>query len=151
MLLLFVAAHFLMRHSRLGVETKLVGSSRPAARASGINVQKVVFLDFLLAAFTASVTGIFLASMNKLGVFYLGQGYAFKGVTAVVLGGVTLQGGEGHMPGVFGGVLVMGLLTNIMTYLGMGSFYQKIVTGAVFILVVWLHRCGARAGGGENA
>jgi len=151
MLVLFIAAHFLMKHTRLGVETRLVGSSRPAAKASGINVKKVVFLDFLLAAFAASVTGIFLASMNKLGVFYLGDGYAFEGVTAVVLGGVTLEGGEGNMPGVFGGVLVIGLLTNILNYLGMGSFYQKIVTGSVFILVVWLHHCRPHAGGSSDA
>ena len=151
MLLLFGVAHFLMKKTRFGVETKMVGASRAAARSSGINVKKVVFLDFLWASFAASVAGIFITSMNKLGVFYLGQGYDFKSVTAVVIGGVTLSGGQGNMAGVFGGVLVMGLLSNIMTFMGVGTFHQKIVTGTVFIMVVGLHRYQMSKKGSENA
>lgn len=151
MLLLFALAHFVLKRTRLGVETRLVGASKPAARSSGVNVKKVVFLDFLWASFAASVAGIFITSMNKLGVFYLGEGYEFKSVTAVVIGGVTLSGGEGHVPGVFGGVLVIGLLSNVMNFMGVGAFHQKIVTGAVFILVVGIHRYQKRRKVAENA
>ena len=151
MLLLFALAHFIMKKTRLGIETKYVGASKPAARSSGISVKKVVFLDFLWASFAASVAGIFITSMNKLGVFYLGQGYDFKSVTAVVIGGVTLSGGQGNMAGVFGGVLVMGLLSNIMTFMGVGTFHQKIVTGAVFIMVVGLHRYQMSKKGADSA
>ncbi len=151
MLALFLVAHLVLAHTRFGRESRLVGSSRAAARCSGIPVSRVVFCNFLLAAFAASVAGIFLTSMNKLGVFYLGQGYDFRAVTAVVIGGVMLSGGRGHMPGVFGGVLVIGLLTNIMTFLGVTAFRQNIVMGMVFIAVVGLQQYQLRVRGKDYA
>jgi len=137
---MFLAGHLVMTGTRLGVETQRVGASKAAAVTSGIHVKRVVFLDFVLASFAASVAGIFLASMNKLGVFYLGKGYDFRSVTAVVIGGMALSGGTGSMSGVLGGVLVIGLLVNIMTFLGMTSFQQDMATGALFILVVGIQR-----------
>jgi ribose/xylose/arabinose/galactoside ABC-type transport system permease subunit len=151
MFVMFVLAHVIMTRTRFGRESRLVGSSRPAARASGVRVPRVVFLNFLFAAFTASVAGIFLTSMNKLGVFYLGQGYDFKAVTAVVIGGVMLSGGRGRLPGVLGGVLVIGLLSNIMQFLGVTAFRQNIVTGLVFISVVGLQQYQLRARGRDYA
>ncbi|MCP4643055.1 MAG: ABC transporter permease [bacterium] len=151
MLALFVLAHFVMTRTRFGRESQLVGSSRPTARTSGIRVSRVVFFNFLVAAFAASVAGIFITSMNKLGVFYLGRGYDFRAVTAVVIGGVMLSGGRGHMPGVFGGVLVIGLLTNIMQFIGIRAFQQNIVTGMVFIAVVGLQQLQLRAKGKDYA
>lgn len=151
MLALFVTAHLVLTHTRFGRESRLVGSSRAAARSSGLPVARVVLLNFLVSAFTASVAGIFLTSMNKLGVFYLGQGYDFRAVTAVVIGGVMLSGGRGNIPGVFGGVLVMGLLTNMMTFLGITAFRQNIVTGMVFIVAVGLQQYHIRAQGKDYA
>ncbi len=151
MFLLFVLAHLVMTRTRFGRESRLVGSSRAAARCTGIHVPRVIFLNFMVAAFCASIAGIFLTSMTKLGVFYLGQGYDFRAVTAVVIGGVMLSGGRGHMPGVFGGVLVIGLLTNIMTFLGITSFRQNIVTGIVFIAVVGLQQYQLRVRGKDYA
>lgn len=151
MFALFAAAHLAITHTRFGRESRLVGSSRASARTSGIPVARVVFLNFLVTAFAASIAGIFLTSMNRLGVFYLGQGYDFRAVTAVVIGGVMLSGGRGNMPGVFGGVLVMGLLTNIMTFLGITAFRQNIVTGVVFIAAVGLQQYHIRAQGKDYA
>jgi ribose/xylose/arabinose/galactoside ABC-type transport system permease subunit len=151
MLAMLALGHLVMTRTRFGRETQLVGSSRAAALTSGIPVPRVVFLNFLLAAFAAAVAGLFLTSMNKLGVFYLGQGYDFKAVTAVVIGGVMLSGGRGRMSGVFGGVLVMGLLTNIMTFMGITAFRQNIVTGAVFIVVVGWQQYQLRARGKDYA
>lgn len=151
MLAMFAAGHFLMTHTRFGRETRLVGSSRPAALASGVRVPRVVFWNFMVAAFAASVGGVFITSMTKLGVFYLGQGYDFKAVTAVVIGGVMLSGGRGHMLGVLGGVLVMGLLTNIMQFIGITTFRQNIVTGIVFIAVVGWQQYQLRRKGRDYA
>lgn len=151
MLVFFLLAHLVITRTKFGRQSRLVGSSRQAARTSGIPVSRVVLLNFLVTAFTASIAGIFLTSMNKLGVFYLGQGYDFRAVTAVVIGGVMLSGGRGNMPGVFGGVLVMGLLTNMMTFLGITAFRQNIVTGIVFIAVVGLQQYWLRVKGKDYA
>lgn len=151
MFLLFLAGHLLMTRTRFGRESRLVGSSRAAALTAGVRVPRVVFLNFLVAAFTASAAGVFLASMNKLGVFYLGQGYDFKAVTAVVIGGVMLSGGRGRLSGVLGGVLVIGLLSNIMQFLGVTTFRQNIVTGVVFIAVVGFQQRRLRLKGRDYA
>jgi ribose/xylose/arabinose/galactoside ABC-type transport system permease subunit len=151
MLAMFAGGHVLMAHTRFGRETRLVGSSRATAVTSGVRVPRVVFWNFMVAAFAASVAGIFITSMTKLGVFYLGQGYDFKAVTAVVIGGVMLSGGRGHMPGALGGVLVMGLLTNIMQFIGITTFRQNIVTGFVFIAVVGLQQYQLRRKGRDYA
>ncbi len=151
MVLMFILGHILLTKTRFGFETKLVGSSRAAAITSGINVPRVILLDFLMASLAASVAGIFITSLNKLGVFYLGQGYDFKSVTAVVIGGMTLSGGRGTMWGVLGGVMVIGLLSNIMTFIGVNTFQQNIVTGIIFILVVGLHQYQLRRQGKDYA
>ena len=151
MVAMFVLGHLILTRTRFGVETKLVGSSKAAAKTSGINVPRVVLFDFLAASFAASVAGIFITSLNKLGVFYLGQGYDFKAVTAVVIGGMMLSGGRGNMWGVLGGVLVIGILSNIMTFIGINTFQQNIVTGIVFITVVGLQQLHLRRQGRDYA
>ena len=151
MVFIFVICHLVLTRTRFGIESKLVGSSKPAAKTTGINVPRVVLMDFLAAAFCASIAGIFITSMNKLGVFYLGKGYDFKSVTAVVIGGMMLSGGRGNMLGVFGGVLVIGFLANIMTFIGINTFQQNIVTGAIFIIVVGLHQYQLRKRGKDYA
>jgi ribose/xylose/arabinose/galactoside ABC-type transport system permease subunit len=151
MLAMFALGHFVLTRTRFGIETKLVGSSREAASASGIDVRRVLLVDFLAASFAASIGGILLSSMNKLGVFYLGQGYDFKSVTAVVIGGVMLSGGRGSMGGVLGGVLVIGLLSNILDNMGVTAFKQNIVTGTIFIIVVGLHQYQLRRRGRDYA
>jgi len=147
MLAMLGLGQWVMARTRFGRESRFIGSSRAAAVTSGIRVRRVVLLNFVVAAFAASVAGILITSMNKLGVFYLGQGYDFKAVTAVVIGGVMLSGGRGNMLGVLGGVLVIGLLANLMTFMGITSFRQNIFTGLVFIVVVGLQQFRLRAGG----
>lgn len=147
MFLMFLLGHFIMTRTRFGIESKLVGSSKAAAKTSGINVKKVIFFDFMAASFAASIAGIFITSMNKLGVFYLGKGYDFKAITAVVIGGMMLSGGRGNMAGVFGGVLIIGLLSNILTFMNVNVFQQNIVTGLVFIFIVGFHQYQLRKQG----
>ncbi len=148
MFLLFIAGHVLMKRTRFGLQCRYTGASRSAARHSGMGVEWTTLGVFVASAFTSSIGGILLSSMNKYGVYHLGTGYDFQTVTAVVLGGITLSGGRGSMLGLFGGVMVIGLLRNIMTFFGVGTFSQKIVTGLVFILVVGANRWLLEAGGG---
>lgn len=79
-----------------------------------------------------------------MGAYYNGEGYDFECVTAVLLGGMTLAGGKGSMIGVFGGVLTVGLLTNVMNLLGISTFNQYLVQGLVFLLIVWINTNSAR-------
>jgi ribose/xylose/arabinose/galactoside ABC-type transport system permease subunit len=140
---LFVAAgQLVLKRTAFGQQLKLVGANLPMARLTGVHVPRTVGAAFLVSAFAASVGGILITSLSKVGAYYNGEGYDFDAVTAVVIGGLTLAGGRGDIVGVLGGVLVLGLMSNLMTLLGIDTFSQRIVKGLVFIAVVGL---GARA------
>ena len=149
--ILAVVLHVLIRHTAFGRQLQVTGASIEVARMSGINVPRNVGLAFLVCAFTASVAGIFLSSLSRVGAYYMGEGYDFAAVTAVVIGGVTLAGGRGSILGVIGGVLVIGLMRNIMTLMGVDTFAQTIVTGAMFILAVGIQAYSLRRLGRDDA
>ena len=136
MILLMILCHILMKHTRFGAAVQLTGSAYEVAKTSGVNVKRIVLGAFASSSPTTATAGILLASLAKNGTFDNGKGYDFNAVTAVVLGGIALAGGRGSIIGIFGGVLVIGLLGNIMALIGWGYHTQLIVKGMVFITVV---------------
>lgn len=150
-LLAIVATQLLLVRTTLGARLRLTGAAREAARLSGVPVGRTIALAFAWSALLASVGGILLTSLNKVGAAYIGTGYDFTAVTAIVLGGVPLAGGRGSAIGVAGGVLVIGLMGNILTLLGVGSFAQVVIQGAVFIAVVGVQQWTLRRAGRDDA
>lgn len=138
MLLMMAVLHILVSRSRIGRQFKMVGCSEEVAQYSGINVLKIITISFMGSGIAAAITGLFIASLSKSACYNYGTGYEFRAITAVVLSGMVLDGGRGSIAGVFGGVLAIGLLNNIMTLIGLNSFLQDVVTGIVFIAIVWL-------------
>lgn len=138
MLVLMISLHIFVSYSRFGRQMKMVGCSEMAAKYSGINVFRVICVSFIGSGVAAAITGLFIASLSKSACYNYGGGYEFRAITAVVLSGMVLDGGKGSILGVLGGVLAIGLMNNIMTLLGLNTFLQNVVTGTVFILVVWL-------------
>ncbi|MFB3786707.1 MAG: ABC transporter permease [bacterium] len=136
MLILVILGQWCMKRTRFGSQVQLTGASYEAARLSGVDVQKTVLLTFLLSSCTTTIAGLLLTSMNKQGTFDTGLGYEFNAITAVVLGGVNLSGGQGSIFDMLGGVLIIGALLNLMTLAGLDSFTQMVVKGIVFIAVV---------------
>ena len=151
-----VAGHVVMRHTGYGAALKLTGSNYEVARLSGAGVKRVVASAFVISSLTSGVAGILLTSFNKVGAVYIGDGYDFKTVTAVVLGGMTLAGGRGNVAGVMGGVMAIALMNNVMSLvrigeITIGQFQQNIVQGAVFILVVGINSFSRRKAGSDDA
>ncbi|MHB9025956.1 MAG: ABC transporter permease [Armatimonadota bacterium] len=142
---------FVMFGTRFGAQLKLIGSSYEVARATGVNARRLIATAFLISAFTSAIGGILLTSLNKVGAAYIGAGYDFRAITAIVVGGVTLAGGRGSILGMFGGVLVIGLLQNILSLQGVGTFTQDIIQGIVFILVVGAQAYYLRRAGRDDA
>ena len=139
MIVLVIVLQFVMRRTKFGVQLKMTGAAMTPARFSGINVELMIAIAFIICALTATVGGLAVTSLNRVGAWYNGEGYEFKAVTAVVIGGVTLAGGRGSIIGVLGGVLVIGILNNILTLLGVGTFSQDMIRGAIFIIVVFIN------------
>ena len=151
MVVLVVAGHIVMTKTAYGARLKLTGSARKAAKFSGIDVEKVVGIAFVIAAFTATIGGLTVTSLSRVGAWYNGAGYDFKAVTAIVIGGMTLAGGRGTIIGVIGGAFVIGLMNNIMTLLGIGTFSQDMIRGAIFIVVVGINAKSLRSLGRDDA
>ena len=144
MIAMFIIGQWVLTRTAFGNQLKVVGSNYEAARLSGINIVKVIIIVFLISSFCASITGLFLASISKTGAYYNGEGYDFKAMTAVLLGGMTLAGGKGDLIGTFGGVLTMGLLSNIMNLVGVSTFEQFLVLGVMFLVIVWINTTSDR-------
>jgi ribose/xylose/arabinose/galactoside ABC-type transport system permease subunit len=144
MIVMFIIGHILLTYTQFGNQLKVVGSNYAVAKLSGINVVRSIVLVYVINAVCASIAGIFLASLAKTGAYYNGDGYDFRAVTSVLLGGMTLAGGAGSMTGVFGGVITIGMLSNIMNLIGIPTFNQWLVQGIVFLFIVWLNTNSAR-------
>jgi ribose/xylose/arabinose/galactoside ABC-type transport system permease subunit len=144
MVAMFLIGQYVLTRTAFGNQLKVVGSNYEAARLSGINIVKVIVIVFLISSFCASITGLFLASISKTGAYYNGEGYDFRAMTAVLLGGMTLMGGKGDLIGTFGGVLTMGLLSNIMNLVGVSTFEQYLVLGVMFLVIVWINTTSDR-------
>jgi ribose/xylose/arabinose/galactoside ABC-type transport system permease subunit len=151
LIVLVIIGHFVLSRTSFGAKLKLTGSSLKAARFSGINVERMITISFVLSALTATIGGLAVTSLSRVGAWYNGAGYDFKAVTAVVIGGMTLAGGRGTMLGVLGGSLIIGLLNNVMTLFGIGTFSQNMVRGAIFILVVGINAISLRSQGRDDA
>lgn len=151
MILLVIAGQFLLKKTPFGAQLKLTGSARRTAKFTGVNVEMMVGMAFVICAFTATIAGLAITSLSRVGAWYNGEGYDFRAVTAIVIGGMTLAGGRGSIVGVLGGTIVIGLMNNIMTLLGIGTFSQDIIRGAIFILVVAINAKNLRSMGRDDA
>lgn len=151
MVIMIILGQLILSKTKFGQQVKLVGSSIEVAKMTGVNVPRTVGTAFILASLSASIGGVFLASLAKVGAYYNGDGYDFSAVTAIVIGGMTLAGGRGNIIGVLGGVFTIGLMSNIMTLLGLDTFSQKIVKGIIFIIVVGINAKSLRKLGRDDA
>lgn len=149
--ILVVVFHFVLRRTKFGVQLKMTGAARKAARFSGVNVERVIGTAFVICALMATLGGLTVTSLSRVGAWYNGAGYDFRAVTAIVIGGMTLAGGRGSIIGVLGGVLIIGLMNNIMTLLGIGTFSQDMIRGAIFIIVVGINAKSLRSLGRDDA
>jgi ribose/xylose/arabinose/galactoside ABC-type transport system permease subunit len=149
MVIMFIIGHFILTGTKYGNQLKVTGSNYEVARLSGINVVQSIVLVYVINAICCSIAGIFLASVAKTGAYYTGDGYDFRAVTSVLLGGMTLAGGRGTMVGVFGGVITIGILSNIMNLIGIPTFNQWLIQGLVFLFIVWLNTNSSRRLGRE--
>lgn len=146
-----IIGYIIQSKTTFGNQLKVVGSSYDVGKMSGINATRTIQLAFVMSSVFAAIAGIFMTSLNQVGAFYVGQGYDFKAVTAIILGGMSLAGGRGSMFGVFGGVFTLGLISNILTLIGIGTFTQNMITGVIFIVVVAVNARSLRKLGRDYA
>ena len=138
LLVLFLANHIALSMTVFGRETYLTGGNREAALYSGIRVNRIKIIIFTLSGVMSAIAGILLSSRLYSAQTNAGLSYELDAIAAAVLGGTSLSGGVGTMPGTLIGALIIGVLNNGMNMLFVPYFYQLIVKGVVIIIAVWL-------------
>jgi ribose/xylose/arabinose/galactoside ABC-type transport system permease subunit len=123
---------------RYGRALYAVGGNEEAARAAGINVDRVIWSAFFFAALLSGLAGVLLTGRLDSAVTTQGQGIIFSAFAAAVIGGVSLGGGKGTIIGVVSGVLLIGVINNLLTLAQVPSFYVQASTGAVIIIAAVL-------------
>jgi len=132
-LVVSVLFYYFMRYTRSGREIYAIGGNRSAAVLVGVNERKVEFLIFAVSGLVSGLAGVLWAARYAAAVNEMATGFELQTVAACVIGGVSIAGGAGTVPGVILGALFMGLLKNSMTMIRNMAFFQMLVQGLIVI------------------
>lgn len=135
---LVVVFDLAVRHTRFFRQVYFIGANEKAAMLSGIHVNRVRIIAYVLTGVLASLAGVLLASRLMSGTPTAGNGIELQVLAAAVIGGASLRGGEGTILGAFLGVVFVALINNSMTMLAVSIYWQMIVIGAVLVSAVAL-------------
>lgn len=127
-----------MHRSKFGTYIYAIGGNENAARVSGISVNKILVMVYMLAGMTYGIAAIVLTARQESGVPSAGIGYDMEAITCAIIGGSSFSGGIGTIGGTVVGALIMGVLANGMTMLRVNPNWQTVVKGAVIIAAVLL-------------
>lgn len=136
MIIIVLLGYFVLSKTYLGRYFYAIGSNEETANLSGINSDKIRILAYTFCGLLAGIAGVVMLGRIGSGQPSAGAGYEMDVLTGCVLGGVSLSGGKGNIGKAFAGILVIGVLSNGMSLLGMDAFMQKMVKGMVLILAV---------------
>lgn len=115
-----------------------IGGNEKAARLSGIQVERMKIWAFVLSALLAGIAGILLSSRLGAALSTSGRGLELRVITAVILGGASLAGGQGRVMGAFLGALFMALINNALIIGRVSGYWQEVILGIILILAVVL-------------
>jgi len=137
LLVLAVIFNFIANKSVYGRNVYALGGNIEAAMLSGIKTKQVTMIIFIVMGALSALAGIVLTARLDAATAAAGDGMELDAIAACIIGGTSLSGGVGNVPGVIIGALVMASLDNGMSLLNTANFWQFIVKGMVLILAVW--------------
>jgi L-arabinose transport system permease protein len=144
MILFFVVFGILLNRTVFGRNTLAIGGNKEAALLAGIQVARTKIAIFTLSGMVSALAGVVAASRLLVASNTAGVGLELQAISACVLGGVSLSGGIGTMGGTVVGVLIMGIVENVMRLKSVDAFYQMVVTGTILLLAVLFDRVKLR-------
>lgn len=137
-ILVFALCSIVLSKTILGRYIYAIGGNEQAARASGINIDRVKLSVYSISGLLAGLAGILLASRITTGQPNAGAGFELDAIAAVVIGGTSTAGGRGTMAGTLIGVLLIGVINNGLDLINVTSYYQQVVMGIIIIGAVVL-------------
>ncbi len=125
-----IVAYIGLRYTRFGLHVRAVGGDEEITRLAGVPTNRVIFLVYVISGLTAAIGGVLLTQPQAA------VGWELDAIAASVLGGTSLAGGVGGIGGTLAGAFIIGILSNGLNLLGISSYTQQVIEGAVFILAV---------------
>ena len=140
MLAAFAIAWVFLRRTPAGRAIVAIGGNQEAVRLAGISVQRHLLLAYAISGFCAGLAGVILASRVGIAQPSVGVAFELNAIAACVIGGASLAGGRGSVIGTLGGVLLLGLIDNLLTLYDVQSYWQQVLKGLIIALVVLARR-----------
>ena len=134
--ILIIISHYILRYTKLGLYAYAVGSNAQAAKLTGINLAKIKVFAYTYTGFLCGIAGIMTVARMMTATTEIGIGMEFSVISAVVIGGCSLQGGRGDMTGTFIGTLLMAVINSGIVQIGISTYYQPIIKGVVILAAV---------------
>lgn len=136
-----VIMHIIFRKTALGRHTIAIGSNEKAAKLSGINVRGAKLKIYALTGVMVALASIiYLARIGSMDFANAGSGYEMDAIAAVIVGGTAMSGGKGSLIGAFVGMLIMGVMNNILNSVGVPTFLCDAIKGAIIIFAVMMQK-----------
>ncbi|KQS87491.1 MULTISPECIES: ABC transporter permease [unclassified Rhizobium] len=142
-----IPAYIFLHLSRWGRYLFAVGSNSEAARLSGVNVNRTIYLAYILSSTCAAFVGLLLASRIGIGNATQAEGWELQAIASSVIGGTSLFGAVGSVQGPLLGAFILATINNGANLLNINAFVQRIITGLLIIVIVYfdqLRRRGSR-------
>lgn len=135
-ILLSVIAHYILKKTIYGRMVYAIGGNAETAKYAGINVKAITASVYILCGVMAALSGILTAARMGSGQPSVGDGTEMTIITAVIIGGTSLNGGAGTILGTVIGSLLMSVLSTGMNLIGVSAYWQRFVTGLIIIIAV---------------
>ncbi len=144
MFILTIVAYIVTTRLPFGRHVYSIGGNERAAELSGVRVARTKIIVYSISGFCSALVGLIVASQLVAAHPMTGDSYELTAIAAVVLGGTSLAGGRGSMGGTLIGAFVIGVLGDGLVMMGVSSFWQKVIKGAVIVLAVIIDQVQAR-------
>ena len=136
-ILVAIPSYVFLHHTRWGRYLFSVGSNAEAARLSGVNVPRTIFMAYILSGLLAAFVGVLLASRIGIGNPTQGDTYELQAIASSVIGGTSLFGAIGSVHGPLIGSFILSTINNGANLLNVNTFWQRVITGALIIVIVY--------------
>ncbi|MDP1732392.1 MAG: ABC transporter permease [Devosia sp.] len=136
----FLLSWWVLARTRFGRYVYAVGGNPHAAKTSGINVTRIKFIVYVISGALAGLGGMILTARTGSALPQAGIAYELDAIAAVVIGGTSLAGGVGRVTGTLIGALIIGVMNNGLDLMGIESYYQQVIKGALIVGAVMLDR-----------
>lgn len=145
LLLVTAILWFVLTRTTFGFAVRAYGSNKNATRLAGVNTTAVVVGAFVITALSAMIAGFVLAAFSNTAVSSMSDGYEFRALAAIIIGGTSVFGGKGSVLRTLLGVIFVSVLTNILVLSGIGFGFQQMAIGALIVLAVSVDALARRA------